>query len=117
MDPIGFALENFDAVGAWRTTYNGAGTPVDASGQLFDGSRFDDYSQFRSVLLNHSDQFAYTATEKLLMYALGRGLEYYDAPAIRKILREAAPGGYRWSDLIMGVVKSAPFQMRRSRTS
>jgi hypothetical protein len=116
MDPIGFALENFDAVGAWRTTYGEAMAPVDVSGQMFDGSKFEDYAQFRAALQTHSDQFAYTATEKLLTYALGRGLEYYDAPAIRKILRDAAPAGYRWSSLIMGVVKSTPFQMRRSRT-
>jgi hypothetical protein len=117
MDPIGFALENFDAVGEWRATYAEAGSPVDASGQLFDGSRFDDFSQFRQVLLNHKQQFAYTVAEKLLTYALGRGVEYYDAPAVRKILREAAPSEYRWSALIMGIVKSIPFQMRRSRTT
>ncbi len=116
MDPIGFALENFDAVGAWRSTYGEAAAPVDVSGQLFDGSKFENFNQFRQVLLSHSDQFVSTATEKLLTYALGRGLEHYDAPAVRKILREAAPSQYRWSSLILGVVKSAPFQMRRSRT-
>jgi hypothetical protein len=117
MDPIGFALENFDAVGAWRADYGRADAPVDASGQMFDGSKFEDLGQFRAALLNHSEEFERTAVEKLLTYALGRGLEYYDAPAVRKILRDAAPGGIRWSSLIMGVVKSTPFQMRRSRTS
>ena len=116
MDPIGFALENFDAVGAWRTTEGKAAAPVDVSGQLFDGNKFENYSQFRQVLLSHSDQFMSTATEKLLTYALGRGLENYDAPAVRKIVGEAARSEYRWSSLILGVVKSTPFQMRRSRT-
>jgi hypothetical protein len=117
MDPIGFALENFDAVGAWRATYSEADAPVDVAGQMFDGSRFQDLDQFRAALLSHSDQFAYTAVEKLLTYALGRGLDYNDAPAVRKILRDSASGGHRWSSLILGVVRSTPFQMRRSRTS
>jgi hypothetical protein len=117
MDPIGFALENFDAVGAWRTTDGGSQARVDVSGQLFDGNKFENFSQFRQVLLTHSDQFVSTATEKLLTYALGRGVENYDEPAVRKVLRDAAASQYRWSSLILGVVKSTPFQMRRSRTS
>jgi hypothetical protein len=104
-------------VGEWRATYAEANAPVDASGQLFDGSKFEDFGQFRKLLLSHSNQVAYTVAEKLLTYALGRGLEYYDAPAVRSILREASPSDYRWSSLIMGVVKSTPFQMRRTRTS
>ena len=79
-------------------------------------ANFENLSQFQQVLLSHSDHFVSTATEKLLTYALGRGLENYDSPAVRKILREAAPSQHRWSSLILGIVKSAPFQMRRSRT-
>ncbi len=114
MDPIGFALENFDAVGQWRDTEGGA--PIDASGTLPDGTQFEGPAGLRKVLLSHPEQFAQTATEKLFTYALGRELEYDDAPALRKILREAAPGGYRWSSLILGIIKSTPFQMRRSQS-
>ena len=112
MDPIGFALENFDAVGKWRTSEGGA--PIDASGTLPDGTQFEGPAGLRKVLLSRPQQFVQTATEKLFTYALGRELEYYDAPTVRKILREAAPGGYRWSSLILGIIKSTPFQMRRS---
>ena len=117
MDPIGFVLENFDAIGNWRTSYQSgeATSPIDSSGVFYDGSKFKDLVEFRQVLLNHSDQFVYTVTEKLLTYALGRGLEDFDAPAVRKIMREASPSDYRWSYLISGIVKSMPFQMRRSR--
>jgi mono/diheme cytochrome c family protein len=115
MDPLGFALENFDAIGKWRTTSGAANTPVDASGVLPDGTKFNGPAELRRVLLSKSGQFANTVTEKLLTYALGRGIEYYDAPAVRKILRGAAPAEYRWSSLITGIVKSDPFQMRRSR--
>ena len=117
MDPIGFALENFDAIGNWRTSYQAGkvASPIDSSGVFYDGSKFQDPAEFRQVLLNHSDQFVYTVTEKLLTYALGRGLEDYDAPAVRKIMREASSSDYRWSHLISGIVKSMPFQMRRSR--
>ena len=117
MDPIGFALENFDAIGNWRTTYHAseAASPIDSSGVFYDGSKFQDPVEFRQVLLNHSDQFVYTVTEKLLTYTLGRGLAYYDTPAVRKIMREASSNDYRWSHLISGIVKSVPFQMRRSR--
>jgi uncharacterized protein DUF1585 len=82
---------------------------------LPDGTKFNGPAELRRVLLSRSGQFANTVTEKLLTYALGRGIEYYDAPAVRKILRGAAPAEYRWSSLIMGIVKSDPFQMRRSR--
>jgi len=115
MDPIGFALENFDPVGRWRTAE--LNTPIDASGVLYDGTKFQGVVEFRQVLLNHSDSYVRTVTEKLLTYALGRGVEYYDAPAVRKITRDAAVSEYRWSSLIFGIVKSAPFQMRRSRES
>jgi len=115
MDPIGFAFENFDAVGRWRTTE--LNVPIDASGVLYDGTRFQGPVEFRQVLLNHSEQFIRTLTEKLLTYALGREVEYYDAPAVRRITKEAAPSDYRWSSLILQIVKSAPFQMRRSRES
>jgi hypothetical protein len=112
MDPLGFALENFDALGKWRTSEGG--TPIDPSGQLPDGTRFQGPAELRKILLSRREQFVTTVTEKLLTYALGRGLEHYDQPVVRKIVREAAPNGYRWSSLIVGVVSSTPFQMRRS---
>jgi hypothetical protein len=112
MDPLGFALENFDALGKWRTSEGG--TPIDPSGQLPDGTQFQGPAELRKILLSRREQFVTTVTEKLLTYALGRGLEHYDQPVVRKIVREAAPNGYRWSSLIVGVVSSTPFQMRRS---
>ena len=112
MDPLGFALENFDAIGGWRATE--AGSPIDASGALPDGTQFEGASGLRSILLERREEFVMNVTEKLLTYAMGRGVEYYDAPAIRTIMRESAPSDYRWSSLIMGIVKSTPFQMRRS---
>jgi hypothetical protein len=115
MDPIGFALDNFNAVGQWRAI--DAGHTIDASGTLPDGTKFTGPVELRKVLLSHPDQFAGTLTEKLLTYALGREVEYYDAPAVRRILRDAAPGGYRWSSIILGIIKSTPFQMRRSQPS
>ena len=117
MDSIGFVPEIFYGIRNWRTSYQSgeATSPIDSSGVFYDGSRFKDLVEFRQVLLNHSDQFVYTVTEKLLTYALGRGLEDFDAPAVRKIMREASPSDYRWSYLISGIVKSMPFQMRRSR--
>jgi hypothetical protein len=115
MDPLGFALENFNAIGEWRTTGE-AHTPIDASGVLQDGTKFDGPVELRRVLSKHPEQFASTVAEKLLTYALGREVEYYDQPAIRKITREAAPSGYCWSSLILGVVKSVPFRMRMKST-
>ena len=112
MDPIGFALEHFDAVGRWRDTEGG--TPIDASGTLPDGTTFAGLPTLRDVLLERRDEFVNTVTEKLLTYALGRGIEYYDRPAIRAIVRQAEENGYRWSSLILGVTRSQPFQMRRS---
>jgi hypothetical protein len=108
MDPLGFALENFDGLGRWRAD-------VDSSGVLPDGTRIDGPVGLRQMLLDRKDQFVTTATERLLTYALGRGVEPYDMPAVRKIVRDAAPTDYRWSSLIAGVVNSVPFQMRRAR--
>ena len=113
MDPLGFAFENFTAIGKWRTT--DAGTPIDASGAMPDGTKFANPAQFREALLGHRDEFVRTVTERLLTYALGRGVEYYDMPAVRGILGSAAPGDYRWSSLVLGIVKSAPFQGTRPR--
>jgi hypothetical protein len=115
IDPLGFALENFDAIGKWRTT--DAGTPVDSSGQLPDGSEFQGPAGLRNVLLSKREEYVISVTQKLLTYALGRGLEHYDAPAVRKITRGAAADGYRWSSLVLGIVQSVPFQMRRSAGS
>ena len=113
MDPIGFSLQNYDAIGGWRDDNEG-GTPVDASGVLPDGVRFEGRAGLRDLLLDRPDDFVGTVTEKLLMYALGRGVEYYDAPTVRRIVRDAAGEDYRWSSIILGIVNSTPFQMRRS---
>jgi hypothetical protein len=110
LDPLGFALENFDATGAWRTRE--AGIPLDASGQLADGSKVDGVVALRQALLARSDVFVRTLTEKLMTYALGRGLQYYDMPVVREIDRKAARQNFRFSGIIMGIVTSAPFQMR-----
>jgi hypothetical protein len=116
MDPIGFALENYDAVGRWRS--EDAGTPIDASGKLPDGTGFQGPAGLSQLLLTrYRDDFVRTATEKLLTYALGRGVEYYDFPAVRSIDREAARDNYRISSLILAIVKSTPFQMRRASDS
>ena len=112
MDPLGFALENFDAVGGWRTS--DAGFPVDASAVLADGlTTFAGPGGLRRVLLDRSGQFVETVAEKLLVYALGRGVEHHDRPVIRAIVRAAAEDDHRWSSLILGIVESAPFRMRR----
>ena len=116
MDPLGFALENFDGIGGWRTTSE-ANTPIDASGVLPDGTRFEGPVGLRDLLVSRRQQFVTTVTERLLTYALGRGVENYDDPAVRKIVQEAAPSDYRWSSIIMGIVRSVPFQMRRSPES
>lgn len=112
MDPIGLALDNFDAVGHWRTSEGG--TPVDPSGGFPDGTKFRGPAELRKVLLNRSDQFVSTVVEKLLIYALGRGLTEHDAPAVRGIVRQAAASHYRWSSLVLGVVNSMPFLMTNS---
>jgi hypothetical protein len=111
MDQLGFSLENFDGIGEWRDIY-ASGARVDASAQLPDGTKFNGPSELRQVLRSHSDQFVTTVTERLLTYALGRGLEAADAPAVREIKRAAAPDNYRFESLIQAIVKSIPFQMR-----
>lgn len=110
MDPLGLSLENFDAIGQWRAT--DAGHSIDASGVLLDGTKVSGPKELRQALMAQKTQFATAVTEKLLTYSLGRGLEYYDAPAVRAIDRAAAADGYKWSSLMLAIVKSAPFQMR-----
>ena len=113
MDPIGFSLENYDAVGRWRTTEGGV--PVDAAGSLPDGSTFTGAAGLRQALLRNPELFVTTTAEKLLTYALGRGVEEDDAPAVRGIVRAAHADDYRFSSLVLGIVNSTPFQMRRSQ--
>ncbi|HLI82528.1 MAG TPA: DUF1592 domain-containing protein [Bryobacteraceae bacterium] len=108
MDPIGLALENFDAVGAWRTEDNG--NPIDAAGMLVDGTKIDGVNGLRAALLKYTPEFVRVATEKLLIYALGRGTEYYDMPLVRSIVHQAAKDNYRFSSLVLGVVSSPQFQ-------
>jgi hypothetical protein len=114
MDQLGFALENFDAIGEWRDTYS-SGTPVDAAAKLPDGTTFNGPRELRNVLLKHSDEFYTTVTEKFLTYALGRGLEASDAPAVREIKREAGADSFRFASLIQDIVRSVPFQMRMAQ--
>ena len=113
MDPLGFALENFDAIGKWRDV-DEVGEPVDAAGALPGGMAFDGPAGLRQMLQARSDEFVGNLTSKLLTYALGRGVEAYDMPAIRSIMREAEAGEYRWSSIILGIAKSTPFHMRSS---
>jgi hypothetical protein len=110
MDPLGFALENFDGIGRWRSAEEGR--PIDPTGVLADGATVDGPGSLREALLARREEFVFNVAGKLLTYATGRGAEYYDAPAIRKVVREAAPDGYRWSTLILDIAKSVPFQMR-----
>ena len=114
IDPLGFALENFDAIGRWRA--NEEGSAIDTSGTLPDGARFATLGDFRRLLLSRSHLFVQTMTEKLLIYALGRGLEPSDAPAVRTITRATGADDYRFSSLILGIVNSTPFQMRRTQS-
>jgi len=113
MDPIGFSMENFDALGKWRDldSFN----KIDASGVLPDGTKFEGTTGLRKLLLDHSNEFVSTVSEKLLMYAIGRNLQYYDAPAVRGITREAARSRNTFSSLVLGIVKSTPFQMRQTQ--
>ena len=113
MDPLGFALEEFDAVGAWRDT-DETGGPVDNLGTWPSGVELNGVASLRALLLDYDDQFVRTVTEKLMSYALGRPLEYYDQPTVRQIVRDAEAGGYRWSSIILGIAKSPAFLMRRS---
>ena len=112
MDPLGFALENYDGVGRWRDT--DGGLPIDASGTLPDGTPFTGPAGLRQLFLTRfKEAFVHNAAEKLMTYALGRGVEYYDQPAVRAVLRDAAKENYRISSLVFGIVNSVPFQMRR----
>jgi hypothetical protein len=112
MDPLGFALENFDAIGEWRSQDRYAGIAIDASGQLIDGTPVSGPGDLRKALTRRPEQFVQTMTEKLMTYALGRSVEYYDMPVVRLILRDAARENFRFSSLVMGIVRSAPFQFR-----
>ena len=115
MDPLGLALENYDAIGQWRNTGDGD-LPIDASGQLPNGTQFYGLDGLREILLDRSNEFSGTVTEKLFAYAIGRPPEYFDKPTIRQITRNAALDNYSWSSTIMGIIKSAPFRMRRSES-
>jgi hypothetical protein len=108
-EPIGLALENFDAVGSWRT--EDGDSPVDASGVIVDGTKVDGVASLRDWMVGRSDQFVRVVTEKLLTYALGRGVEYQDMPTVRSIVRDSAPGKYKFSAIVLGIVKSPTFQM------
>jgi len=114
-DPLGLALENFDATGAWRM--NDGGLPIDASGTFMDGTRFNGPAELRAGLLKFRDAYYTSVTEQLLVYALNRGgkarrVYDYEMPAVRKIVRAAAANGYRWSSILAGISASAPFQMK-----
>jgi hypothetical protein len=113
MDPLGFALENFDGLGGWRNSVAPGSGPIDSSGALPDGTKFNGPAGLREVLVKKRDLFVETFTERLLTYALGRGLEEYDNAALRRITRDAAADNHKWSAIILGIVKSTPFQMRR----
>ena len=110
MDPIGLALENFDGIGRWRTTDGGA--RIDASSTLWDGTEVTGPPGLRQAILSRPDQFARTATEMLLTYALGRGLEPFDMPVVRGVVANAARHDYRFSSLVTGIVRSVPFRMK-----
>ena len=113
MDPLGLTLENFDAVGAWRS--EDAGSAINAKTELSDGTQLDGVVSLREALLKRKDVFVSTLTEKLMIYALGRGLTYNDMPAVRAIVRASARDGYRFSSIVRGIVASTPFEMRRAR--
>jgi mono/diheme cytochrome c family protein len=115
MDPIGFAMENFDPVGRWRD--RDAGNPIDASGAFPDGQKFDGMAGLKAELLSHPEEFVSTVSEKLLMYGLGRNVQYFDRPAIRAIVAEGARNNYTFASLVLGVVKSAPFEMRQTQAA
>ena len=115
MDPIGLAMDNFDATGRWRALSE-VGTPLDTTAVLFDGSHVDSPATLKAALLKYPDSIVRTITEKLLVYALGRGSEYYDAPAIRKLLRAANGTNASLEAIILGIAESEPFQMRRAQS-
>jgi hypothetical protein len=112
MDAIGFALENFDPTGRWRD--RDAGAAIDAASELPDGRAIDGIAGLRDFLASHPERFARAFTEKLLMYALGRNVQYYDAPAVRAIVRDAANDNYAFASIVAGIVRSVPFQMRNA---
>ena len=114
LDPLGFALENFNGIGRWRDREHGVA--IDASGNFPDGSGFDGPATFRGILLQQRETFVTTVTEKLLTYALGRGVDYRDMPVVRSIVRDAADQDFPWSSVILGVVRSVPFQMKREES-
>ena len=114
MDPLGFSLENFDAIGEWRSRDRYAGSAIDASGTLVDGTPVSGPVDLRKALMKRPEQFVQTFTEKLMTYALGRTVEYYDMPVVRQIVRDAAKDNYRFSSIVSGIVKGAPFQMRKA---
>ncbi|MGE3577677.1 MAG: DUF1588 domain-containing protein, partial [Vicinamibacterales bacterium] len=114
LDPMGFAFENFNGIGKWRT--EDGRTPIDPSGGLPDGTKFSGPAGFREALLAKQDIFVSTMTAKLLTYALGRGLEPADMPIVRQLIRDTAAAGNRWSSLILNITRSLPFQMRRAES-
>ena len=114
MDPIGLAMENFDAIGKWRT--DDEGVHIDASGVLVDGTKMNGVVDLRKALLRYSPQFVRNITERLMTYAMGRGVEYYDMPMIRSIVRVAAAKDYRFSSLVLGIIKSPQFQTNMKLT-
>jgi hypothetical protein len=116
MDPLGFALENYDAVGEWRTMDRWAGVPIDSSGKLVDGTPISGPADLRIALAAKQDQFVRTLAEKLTMYALGRQVEATDMPVIRRIVGTVSKNNYRFSSLVTAIVKSEPFQMKRADT-
>jgi hypothetical protein len=113
MDPLGFALENFDAVGKWRASSDGA--PVDASATFPDGTRFDGAAGLRALLVSHKEDFVRTLGAKLLAYAIGRGLDSHDMPVVRTVVRDSESAGYSWSAIVTAIVRSAPFSMAVAR--
>jgi hypothetical protein len=115
MDPIGFALENFDAIGQWRSEEHGEA--INATARMVDGTQLDGAVDLRNALLKYTDRFVQTTTEKLMTYALGRGLEYYDMPTVRHIARGAARNNYRFSDIVLGVVESDAFQLKAAESA
>jgi hypothetical protein len=114
MDPLGFALENYDAIGAWRTKDKWAGTMIDASGELADGTPVASANDLRQALMQRPQQFVQTLTEKMMTYALGRRAEYYDMPTVRKIVRDTAAQNYRFSSIVMQIVGSPNFLTRKA---
>jgi len=110
MDPLGFALENFDGIGAWRAKEPGGA--IDPKGKLADGSDVDGPVALRAAIMRHPDQFVRTLTEKLMTYGLGRGLEFYDMPVVRAVARDAAKKNYRFSAIVAGIVSSSPFRQK-----